>query len=370
MAAARQGWSLRLGAVGETQVRLHLTMVLLVAWYAWLGWKEEGTSGAVDQIAFIVLLFASILLHEFGHIFAARHYGIGTPDVLLTPIGGLARIARMPDKPSQELAIALAGPLVTLGIIALLVVVFVIGGHRSIAAPGGFLDLPLWSALLYTNVVLLLFNMIPAFPMDGGRVLRALLASRLGMVRGTRIAARVGQAFAVVLLVLGLTYSPMLMLIAAFVFLGAQAEYEAVQNRHVAGDLTAERLIVTDVRVLPDHTTLDAAIRLLTRSDQRAFPVTDGNDRLVGLLTRDDLLRGVADAGLAGSVMAAVGASLDAGAIPLGTSFEDAMQTLMSSRRDALPVVDADGRFVGLITRDNVTDVLLVERLRQSRGMA
>ncbi len=368
--AARQGWSLRLGAVGETQVRVHLTMVLLVAWYAWLGWKAEGASGAVDQIAFIVLLFVSILLHEFGHIFAARHYGIGTPDVLLTPIGGLARIARMPDKPRQELAIALAGPLVTLLIVVLLVAVFVVGGQRSIAAPDGFLNLPLWSALLYTNVILLLFNMIPAFPMDGGRVLRAILASRMGMVRGTRIAARVGQGFAVVLAFLGLTYSPMLMLIAAFVFLGAQAEFEAVQNKQLAGDMTAERLIVTDVRVIRDDATLDAAIRLLTRSDQRAFPVTDSNDRLVGLLTRDDLLRGVADVGLGGSVMAAVAPSVDAGAISLGTPFEDAMQQLMATKRDALPVVDASGRFVGLITRDNVTDVLLVERMRRSMGPA
>lgn len=228
--ATMRSWSIRVGRVGETQVRVHLTMVILIAWYAWTGWRHAGGAGAVDQVIFIVLLFASVLLHEFGHIYAARHYGIGTPDVLLTPIGGLARIGRAPDTPRQELVIALAGPLVTLLIAVALIVVFVLGGHREALAPNGVLDLPLWGALLYANVVLLLFNLIPAFPMDGGRVLRALLASRLGMVRGTRIAARVGQVLAAGFAFAGFRYSPMLLLIASFVFLGAQAEYDAVRR--------------------------------------------------------------------------------------------------------------------------------------------
>ncbi len=233
--AALRGWSVRVGRVGETQVRVHLTMVLLIAWYGWSGWRLAGGAGAFDQVVFIILLFASVLLHEFGHIHAARHYGIGTPDVLLTPIGGLARIARMPDTPRQELVIALAGPLVTLLIAVALIVIFVASGHRDALAPGGVLDLPLWGALLYANVALLLFNLIPAFPMDGGRVLRALLAARLGMVRGTRIAARVGQVLAIVFAYAGFRYSPMLLLIASFVFLGAQAEYDAV--RHTDPDI-------------------------------------------------------------------------------------------------------------------------------------
>jgi len=217
--------------VGETQVRVHLTMIVLVGWYAWSGWKLAGSSGALDQVVFIVLLFGSVLLHEFGHIFAARHYGIGTPDVLLTPIGGLARISRMPDSPRHELVIALAGPLVTLVIALLIIGAFVAFGMQARIDPAGAIDLSLWSALLAANVVLLLFNLIPAFPMDGGRVLRAILASRIGMVRGTRIAARIGQAVAIGLAVLGMRSSPMLLLIAGFVFLGAQAELNAVTLR-------------------------------------------------------------------------------------------------------------------------------------------
>lgn len=358
-------WSFVVGRVGETVIRIHVTMVLLLAWYAWGGWQLAGVRGAVDQVLFITLLFASVLLHEFGHIFAARHYRIGTPDVLLTPIGGIARIAKMPDEPRQELVIALAGPAVTLLIAVVLGVGILLGGGSALFPAGGWYDVPLLVALLWTNVILLGFNLIPAFPMDGGRVLRALLAGRLGMVRGTRIAGRIGQAVAVAFALIGLQSNPFLLLIAAFVFLGAQAEMESVQTRALAGDLTAERLTVTDVRVLTPEVRLEEAIRLLTRSDQRAFPVLDPAGVLLGLLTRDDLLRGVSDAGMAAPVSVAMVPPAVSGVILLGMGFEEAVHQLFEGSRDALPVVAPDGRFVGLMTRDNVTDVLLVQRLRR-----
>lgn len=358
-------WSFVIGRVGETVIRLHVTMILLLGWYAWSGWQSGGSRGAIDQLLFIVLLFVSVLLHEFGHIFAARHYRIGTPDVLLTPIGGIARIAKMPEEPRQELVIALAGPLVTLFIALSLFGAISLGGGTALMPPGGWFEIPLGVALLWTNVFLLAFNLLPAFPMDGGRVLRALLAGRLGAVRGTRIAGRIGQVVAAGFAIIGLQYSPMLLLIAAFVFLGAQAEMEAVQTRTLAGDLTAERLTVTDLRVLTPDVSLDDAIRLLTRSDQRAFPVIGLGGVLLGLLTRDDLLRGVSEAGLAAPVTVAMVTPEVSGTIPLGMSFDEAVQQLFSGSREALPVVDQTGRFVGLMTRDNVTDVLLVQRLRR-----
>lgn len=358
-------WSFTIGRVGETVIRIHITLLLLLAWYAWGGWRMAGAGGALEEAAFIALIFVSVLLHEFGHIRAARHYGIPTPEVLLTPIGGLARIARMPERPGQELVIAIAGPLVTLAIVmAVGGAVALLQGPQALV-PDRLDDVPIWTAVTWINVFLLGFNLLPSFPMDGGRVLRALLAMRLGMVRGTRIAARVGQAFAVVFAIVGLQYNLFLVLIAAFVFLGAEAEVDAVQTRAVAGDLTAQRLTVTDVRVLHPTTRLDDAIRLLTRSDQRAFPVLDDTGHLLGILTRDEMLTGVTEAGLDAPVTVAMASPTITGTIALGLGFEEAVQALWQSRRDALPVVDADGRFAGLMTRDNVTDVLLVQRLRQ-----
>ncbi len=359
-------WSFTVAKVRGTLVRIHVTLLLLVAWYAWGGWRISGVQGAVDQFLFIALLFLSVLLHEFGHIRAAARYGIPTPDVILTPIGGVARIARMPDRPREELVIALAGPLVTLVLAALLsTAVILFQGSRALT-PFWHEDVSLWTALAWTNGVLLVFNLIPAFPMDGGRVLRALLASRIGMVRGTRIAARVGQALAVGLAILGLQYNPFLVLIAVFVFLGAEAEYEHVRTRQLAGDLTAGRLTVTDLRILPPTMNLQQAIALLTRSDQRAFPVLDDDGRLLGLVTRDDLLRGVSEQGLGALVTTAMVPPEQTGTIAVGIPFDEAVGRLYEGKREALPVVDDSGRFVGLITRDNVTDILLVRRLRES----
>ncbi len=355
-------WSISLGRVGETRVRVHATLILLLAWYAWEGWQDAGAAGAADELAFLVLLFLSVLLHEFGHIFAARHYGIGTPDVLLTPIGGVARIANLPDRPREELVIALAGPAVTLVIVLLTGVA--VGLRSGFVLPQEFGNLPLLESLCWTNLILLVFNLIPAFPMDGGRVLRALLASRLGLVRGTRIAARVGQVVAVGFAILGFNGAPMLLLIALFVFLGAQAELQMVQQRHVSNEQTAARLTTTDVRVLAPHRRLQDVVALFAHGQQSAFPVTSPAGELLGVLTRDDVLHGIAVHGVDAPVASAMVPPRDDHVVQVDAPLLAAAQQLFASDREALPVIDADGRFVGLITREHVTDVLLVRQLR------
>lgn len=358
-------WSFTVARVGETEVRIHVTLLVLVAWYAWGGWRLAGVQGALDQSLLMALLFASVLLHEFGHILAARRYGIPTPDVLLTPIGGVARIGRLPDRPLHEFVIAVAGPLVTLALVILLGAAVFLAEGREHLLPARAGDLSLLAAICWVNVILLAFNLLPAFPMDGGRMLRAGLSRWLGSLRGTRIAARIGQALAIGFAIVGLQYNPFLMLIAVFVFLGAEAELEHVQTRALAGDLTAGRLTVTDLRIFPPTLRIDEAIGILTRSDQRAFPVLDDGGHLLGIVTRDDLLRGVGSAGLDGPVTAAMSTPAETGTIRVGSPFDEAVGRLYEGKRDALPVVDEADRFVGLLTRDNVTDILLVRQLRE-----
>jgi Zn-dependent protease len=353
-------WSFRILQVGETQVRLHITLLLFMLWYGWEGWQFGGRSGAIEEVVFLSLLFLSVLLHEFGHIFAARHYAIPTPEILLTPIGGIARIARMPEKPIQELVVALAGPAVTLLIILAIGLWLNASGHFNQVRTPAFVEGSLLQSLFWTNVILLAFNMIPAFPMDGGRVLRAAMASRLGLLKATQIAARVGQALALGFAYLGIQYSPMLLLIAVFIFFGAEAEFAAIRSRQVGKELTAERLTVFGVQALPPETTIEEAIRYLTTVDQRAFPIVNADGRLLGTLTRDDLLQGVARHGLAAPVTATMQPPVGDLMIPVGFPFEGTLQRLFASGREALPVVDADGRFVGMVTRDHTTDVLLV----------
>ncbi|HEV8125250.1 MAG TPA: site-2 protease family protein [Gemmatimonadales bacterium] len=225
-------WSYRIIRIAGTDVKMHVTFLLLLAFRALGGYQEGGTSGLATELVFTTGIFLCIVLHEFGHIFMARRFGIRTPDVILLPIGGVARLERMPSEPRQEFLIALAGPAVTLGIAAVLY-----GYLRAWGLHPPLLSLELdgrsiTTALMQVNVFLLLFNLIPAFPMDGGRVLRSLLAMRLGLLPATRIAARIGQTLAIVAGVYGFqSHATMLVLIAIFVFLGAGTELNAVELR-------------------------------------------------------------------------------------------------------------------------------------------
>jgi Zn-dependent protease len=355
-------WTYTIGRIAGTEIKLHLTFVLFLGWWALLGYREGGPSGALTAALLLLALFACILLHEFGHILMARRFGVRTPDVILLPIGGVARLERIPDEPRQELLIALAGPAVTAGLALIFYLLLrLTGGDAEVGRLSPLA--PFLNQLLVTNVWLLLFNMIPAFPMDGGRVLRALLASRLGLVRGTRVAATLGQTLAIVGGLYGITAQhPFLVLIAFFVFLGASAEAEAVETR-VAGDgLDVSQMMVTNFRTIPVYATLADAVDLLLSGEQREFPVVDNNGRIEGILTRDNLIRGLSQLGPGGPVSGAMTPGVPVVSPTL--AFREALERLRSSRLPALPVVDPAGALVGLLTLDNITDLLMVQRAR------
>ncbi len=222
--------SFRLGRLFGVPVYLHVTFVLLLGLVGLLGLSRGGFAVAAGNVVMIVSIFACVLLHEFGHILTARRYGIPTLDVTLLPIGGLARLARMPDEPKQELVVALAGPAVNVVIAALLFPLAVLSGS------------PFISQLFAINVILVVFNLLPAFPMDGGRVLRALLARRMTYVRATDLAARIGKGMALLFVFAGLFgvpgvfgANPMLLLIAWFVWSGAGQEAAMVRRQRSFG---------------------------------------------------------------------------------------------------------------------------------------
>jgi Zn-dependent protease len=216
--------SLKVVSIFGIEVRIHLTFLLFLVWIWFSYYQVAGFAGAVQGVLFILALFACVLLHEFGHAFAARGFGIETPDITLLPIGGVARLNRIPDKPWQELVVAIAGPLVNVVIAGVLI--FVI--HTSATLEQlEYLENPrveLLAKLASVNVMLVLFNLIPAFPMDGGRVLRALLAMAMPYARATQIAAWIGQGLAVVFGIFGIFGNPLLIFIAFFIFVGAQQE--------------------------------------------------------------------------------------------------------------------------------------------------
>src|SRR3954452_8896717 len=299
-------WSYTIGRIAGTDIKVHVTFLLILGWWALMGYSEGGPGAALTSALALLSLFACILLHQVGHILMARRFGVRTPDVILLPIGGVARLERIPDEPRQELLIALAGPAVTLAIAGILFgILRLTGSHAEVARLNE--NQPFLAQLVSVNLYLLLFNLIPAFPMDGGRVLRALLASRLGLLRGTRIAATLGQTFAV----LGGLYAitkpePLLVLVAFFVFLGANAEAASVETRLAGQGLQVRQMMVTDFRTIPVYATLSLAVELLLSGEQREFPVVDNLGRTEGILTRDNLIRGLSKMGPGGPITGAM----------------------------------------------------------------
>ena len=224
-------WSVNIGSIAGTAIRIHVTFLLFLVWIFVAGLATGGVNDAVNSLVFMILLFACVVAHEFGHIFTARAFGVATPDVTLLPIGGVARLERIPEKPSEEFLVAIAGPLVNVAIA--IVLIAVAPTHLNVAhfAAMESPKVSMIDRLAEVNLFLAVFNMIPAFPMDGGRVLRALLAIRLGHVRATEIAATIGQWTAFGFGFLGLFYNPLLIFIAIFVYLAASSEAHLVALR-------------------------------------------------------------------------------------------------------------------------------------------
>jgi len=229
-------WSWRIGRIAGIDVYVHATFLLLLAWEALRHYQAHGDPAeALAGLVFVLVLFGIVVLHELGHALAARSYGIRTRDITLLPIGGVARLERVPREPGQELVVALAGPAVNVVLAAGIYLGLALGRGpspygESLRVGGGFLD-----RLFWVNVSLAVFNLLPAFPMDGGRVLRAVLALRLDYVRATRVAASVGQGLAFLFGILGLIYDPFLIFIALFVWLGAAEEASKVQEGPYSG---------------------------------------------------------------------------------------------------------------------------------------
>lgn len=355
-------WSYRLGRIAGTDIKVHVTFFLLLAWLAFQAYSEGGAAAAIDRSVFIIALFGCVTLHEFGHILVARRFGVRTPDVILLPIGGVARLERIPDEPKQELLIALGGPAVTALIALVLFGILRLAGPSESLWPPDRATGSFAMQLMWVNVSLLLFNLVPAFPMDGGRVLRALLATRLGLVRATRAAAAVGRTLAVGMGLVGLSPygTPILVLIAFFVFVGAGAEASAVETRAAGEGLQVAQVMVTQFRSIPIHATLSDAVDLLLSGEQREFPVVDNLGRTEGLLTRENLIRGLRERGSQATVAETMTAPTPT--VSPNAPFQEALERLRASGLPALPVVDAAGALVGLLTLENIAELLLIRR--------
>src|ERR671912_952842 len=290
-------WSIPIATIAGTVVRIHMTFLLFLVWIGAAQWRVGGREAAFEGVLFIVLVFACVLAHEFGHILAARRYGIATPEVTLWPIGGVASLERIPDKPREELVVALAGPAVNVVIAAAIVLVLGLSLDGAAMTEMENPRASLLARVAAANIFLVVFNLIPAFPMDGGRVLRAVLAMRMNHAEATRIAARIGQGAAFLFALAGLFTNPMLIVIGLFIYLAATAESQHVSFKDATSGLPVRAGMVSPVETLSPASTLDDAVDLMLRTSQKEFPILDGAGRPRGLLTKDALIGALREAG-------------------------------------------------------------------------
>jgi stage IV sporulation protein FB len=349
-------WSLNIGSVAGTAVRIHVTFLMLLAWIFGVSYFSNGPQAAWNALLFIVLLFACVLLHEFGHIFTARAFGVKTSDVILLPIGGVSRLERIPEKPSQEFLVAIAGPAVN---IAIAIVLVLLGGNLSAAhlttlesPDAGMID-----RLAAVNLFLALFNLIPAFPMDGGRVLRALLATRLGYVHATEVAAMIGQWVAFALGFAGLFGNPLLIFIAVFIYLAASAEAHLVAIRAMSRGVPVTTAMLTQFTTLTADEHIDVAVETMVRTSQSEFPVVDGGGRPVGVLARNDLIRTLKERGATAHVADAMSNTIPT--VSNRSCLEEAFRLLQEKAAPAVGVIDAAGKLVGLVTAETIGQMLM-----------
>jgi len=354
-------WSIPIGRYAGIPVQMHVTFVALLVWIGLSVWSsQQSVTAALTGVGFILALFLCVLLHEFGHALTARRFGVQTRDITLLPIGGVARLERMPDKPRQELLVAIAGPAVNVVIAVLLAITLSLLGRpftpEAIVADAGIAGPAFLERLLAVNIMLVVFNLLPAFPMDGGRVLRALLAMRMPYPRATARAATVGKLFAGLFAVVGFFTNPFLMLIALFVWIGASQESAAAQMKGALDGISVSQAMITDFRTVAPTDPLSRAVELLLAGSQQDFPVAD-EGRVMGVLTRQALLTALARRTEHLRVVDAMDSDVPR-ADPL-EMLEGALQRLQQSSVRTMPVVTR-GELVGLLTMENVGEFVSI----------
>lgn len=374
-------WAPRIARFFGIDVRMHITFPALLVALAWGAYARTGRAqAAVEELIFVVIVFVCVVMHEYGHALTARRFGCETEDITISPIGGIARMKSLPTRPREEMLVAFAGPAVN----------FVIAGLLMLVLPSTAASLSetmeLWQAgngavdeylvrpfrdellvrLLLVNLLLAIFNLTPAFPMDGGRILRAALATKLDYVRATSIAAGIGKAFALILGLIGLQSSLILVLVAVFIWFGASAEAGSVQTRSLLTGLKVRDAMVTEVSYLRASDPLAVAAQRLLDGHQQDFPVVDGAGAIVGLLRREELIGGLATAGgdaTVGRVM------LDN---PGRVAADDDLATVLADSAGAgmgeTLLVMQGPQLVGMFTRDNLSELIMIRSAVTQHG--
>lgn len=354
--------SLSLGSYKNVKVFIHWTFSLLLLWIIISNFRQ-GMPGMdiLWIIIFVLALFACVVFHEFGHALAAQKYGIQTKDIVLYPIGGVARLEKLPEEPKQELWVAIAGPLVNIGIFLILSLILNFTGFdmsnldqlESIKIGPNTIVLYLASA----NLILALFNLIPAFPMDGGRILRAFLAIRMPRARATKIAGSIGQFLAIFFIFFGLFNNPILVLIGVFIFLGAAAEVSHTQQESLLKGFKVKDALMMKFQILGIDAPLSKAVEKLLNSQATHFVVVK-DDVAVGTLSRNEIIKGLQEGGE--NLLIEKVADLNPMKVKTEEDLDEAWKRMLTESRKVAFVIE-NGHFLGILDQENISEFVMVK---------
>ncbi len=349
-------WSVPIGRVSGITLRLHVTFLLFLAFIGYGGFMEAGWGGAGWAVAMFGSIFACVVLHELGHSIVAQQLGVQVKSITLLPIGGVAALRNIPEQPWHEIAITLAGPMVNVFIACLLLPFTGMPSHLL------FIEMPhdlhaLLLTLAQSNIMLFLFNCIPAFPMDGGRLLRAILALAIPYRRATAIAAGIGQGLAILFVLFGLKSSIWLIIIGAFIFMAAEGEERMVRIRGLLHDLDVEEVMSRDFAVLSPNDPAARATELIYQTGQDDFPVVE-DDHLVGIVTRPRLVETMNAQGAKAPVRQAI--NPDVLVVSPHDKVSRVYEEIIGDGHVSAVVMD-EGKLVGILSPENISRYLLVQ---------
>lgn len=354
-------WSLHLGKIAGIKLSVHWTFIILIGWIFFAHYRMgHDTQQALMGVVFILGLFMCVTLHELGHALTAKRFNIVTRSITLLPIGGLAQMEKMPEKPAQELWVAIAGPLVNV-VIAIVLYVY-LSATNNIPPLINMEHMQLegsafWFNLLLANVVLAIFNLIPAFPMDGGRVLRAILAFKFDRAKATRIAAGIGQFLAILFVFFGFFSNIWLVFIGVFIYLGAGAEVTFEATKSILTGHTARDVLMKQYTRLQPQETLEKVVQLLLDGQEQEFVVTE-NNQVTGVLTRKELIAGLAEYGKQSPIANVM--RKDFLTLTPDMPLQEVYQKLIANGCSVAPVMDT-GQLAGIVDKENINELIMVK---------
>ncbi len=360
-------YALKLGKPFGIQVYVHWTFLLIILWVIFLD-AQQGLPAKeiIYSVLFVLAIFVCVVIHELSHSLTARKYGISTRSITLLPIGGVADLERIPENPRQELAVSIAGPISNLVIALVLWLLINLTGDfniqqehlQSINSSNFFI------VLTFANVMLAVFNMLPVFPMDGGRVFRSVLALRLPREQATYIAMSIAKFLAVGLALLGIFFNPFLVIIAVFIFLGAQREYEMMRFSSVLEGYTVEDILITEFTPLHPDDPLQRAVDILLSTPEQRFVITQDN-KVKGILTRNDIIHGLTNHEKDEKI--AVIMNKDVTTFFANTPLQKAYQTMYNKGITMVPVVNSDGELMGIIDMETINEFLMIKSANKKK---